>query len=75
MESNGGCKAEWIIRYELKWYPDQIRLGHELTESDLRRQLDFVHWSFRTCQNKKFLHNAVIGYKACFSMNCPFNLL
>lgn len=44
---------------ELKWYSDQIRVGHQLAESDFQRQLNFAQCFIRICQNNKFLANAV----------------
>lgn len=42
---------------ELKWYSDQIRVGHQLAESDFQRQLNFAQCFIR--QNNKFLANVV----------------
>ena len=48
-------RNEFNTRNELKWHPDQINVGHQLTKSNFPERLDFAHWFIRTCQNNKFL--------------------
>ena len=51
----------------------QILVRQELTENYFQRRLNFSKWFACTCENNRFLHNIVIGDKACFLVDATGN--
>ena len=68
-----GLSTSSCYRITKKEIRGQILVREELTENYFQRRLNFSKWFACTCENNRFLHNIVIGDKACFLVDATGN--
>ena len=59
-----------LIALFVMWYPDRIRVWHQLTKKSSQGNLDSGHWYICICQNYSFLANVACTYCTLLMFKC-----